>query len=503
VVEDATVTDFTAADSTAVVGRGATYTGQVDAAGRAAAATPASSKAQVAASNDTVVLSTLALEALGDLGTTGVVPSSTLGSVLEAAGRFTDGTVLLDALNTQRAAAVSLLQAMPQPTVSIGDGAALLLQATRLAGMEQMLSTEPRLGLTGNTQLFPALAEADAVSLLLQAVASEPASAQGTQSGGLALPVQSGQAQATAAASSSTLQALVAAQASAEAEAVTALLPVLLESVALSENSFLSSVFFASGLRPSITLPGLLLSGSALTSVATALETALSGTQLTDTQKAALLNAFNMLQAEGETSGATGGTTGAASGLYAPPALYHPAGTNWPLYNQISQAGLPLPESPAELAASMTMEAVAYESALHPGVFGDVRRHEVMLYGQAQQGLPLSSLEEMGRTAASGGDTSTSLALAALMSGLDGGGAAMEAASFSNAMLNSTVLTSVINAGWTVLLSGYQFRLYPPYVRRRRNWWRRLRVWRTSPTDPDPHADEFYGGGFRSDGYTA
>ena len=494
------MTDFTAADSTAVVGRGASYTGQANAVGRAAAATPASPTAQVAASNDTVVLSTLALEALGDLGATGVVSSSTLGSVLEAAGRFTDGTVLLDALNTQRAAAVSLLQAMPQPTVSIGDSVALLLQATRLAGMEQMLSTEPGLGLTGNTQLFPALAETDVVSLLLQAVATETASAQGTQSGG---PVQTGQAQATAVASSSTLQALVAAQASTEAEAVAALLPVLLETVALSENSFLSSVFFASGLRPSMALPELLLSGSALTSVATALETALSGTQLTDTQKAALLNAFNMLQAEGEISGATGAAAGAAGGLYAPPALYHPAGTNWPLYNQISQAGRPLPESPAELAASMTMEAVAYENAVHPGVSGDGARREVMLYGQTQQGLALSSLEEMGRTATSASDMSSSLALAALMSGLDGGGAAMEAASFSNAMLNSTALTSVINAGWTVLLSGYQFRLYPPYVRRRRNWWRRLRVWRTSPTDPDPHDDEFHGGGFRSGGYTA
>lgn len=497
------MTDFTAADSTASVVRGTTYSGPADTAGRVGAVTSASIATQAATRSDTVVLSTLALEALGDLGATGTVSSSTLGSVLEAAGQYTDGTVLLEALNTQRSAAVSLLQAMPQPSVSIGDSAALLLQATRLAGIEQMLSTGSGLSLTGNSQLFPALAEADAVSLLLQAVASEPASVQGTQSGGLALPVQTGQAQATAAASSSNLQALVAAQASAEAEAVTALLPMLLESIALSENPFLSSVFFASGLRPSITLPGLLLSGSALTSVATALETALSGTQLTDTQKAALLNAFNMLQAEGEASGVTGGTTGAAGGLYAPPALYHPTGTNWPLYNQISQVGLPLSESPAELAASMTMEAVAYENAVHPRVSGDGARREVMLYGQTQQGLPLSSLEEMGRTASRGVDTSSSLALAALMSGLGGAGEVAEASSFSNAMLNSTALTSVINAGWTVLLSGYQFRLYPPYVRRRHNWWRRLRVWRTSPTDPDPHDDEFYGGGFRSGGYTA
>lgn len=492
------MTDFTAADSTAVVARGATYTGQVDATGRVGAATSASTTAQVATSNDTVVLSTLALEALGDLGATGVVSSSTLGSVLEAAGRFTDGTVLLDALTPRHSEAVSLLQAMPQPTVSIGDSTALLLQATRLAGIEQMFATG--LGLTGSAQLFPALAETDIVSMLLQAAASATAGTLGTQSGG---PVQGGPAQATAVASSSTLQALAGAQASMEAEAVAALLPVLLETVALSENSFLSSVFFASGLRPSMALPGLLLSGSALTSVATALETALSGAQLTDTQKAALLNAFNMLQAEGEISGAIGGAAGAAGGLYAPPALYHPTGTNWPLYNQISQAGLSLPESPAELAASMTMEAVVYENAVHSGVFGDGSRREVMLYGQTQQGLPLSSLEELGRTATSASDMSSSLALAALMSGLDGGGAAMEAASFSNAMLNSTALTSVINAGWTVLLSGYQFRLYPPYVRRRRNWWRRLRVWRTSPTDTDPHDDEFYGGGFRSGGYTA
>ncbi|MFT9442121.1 MAG: hypothetical protein ABF593_10210 [Acetobacter papayae] len=500
------MTGFTSADSTAAVMRATAYSGQVDATDRVAAVTPVSSATQAKTGNDTVVLSNLALEALGDLGATGTVSSSTLDSVLLAATRFTEGAVLVDALNSaQRSEATALLQAMPKPTVSIGDATAQLVQATRLAGLEQMLSSG--LGLAAETQLFPALAETDSVSLLLQAIATDtPAtSTQGTQGGGLTLPIQTGQTQTAAA--STALQALAGAQASTEAAAVAALLPALLETVALSEDSFLSSVFFASGLRPSITLPGLMLSGTALTSVATALENALSGTELTDTQKAVLLNAFNMMQAEAETGGVIGGPGGGAQtgGLYAPPALYHPTGTNWPLYNQVSQAGLSLPEGPAELAASMTMEAVAYENAVHPGLAGEVRRYDGTLYAQTQQGLPLSSLEEMGRSASSAAsnEMNSSVALAALMSGLGGSGAEMEAASFSNAMLNSTALTSVINAGWTVLLSGYQFRLYPPYVRRRPSWWRRLRVWRTSPADPNPQDDAFYGGGNHSGGYTA
>ncbi|MBO1329307.1 hypothetical protein OQ496_07065 [Acetobacter suratthaniensis] len=498
------MTGFTAADSSAAIARSNAYTVPVDASARVGAVTPVSSVTQGATSRDTVVLSNLALEALEDLGATGTVSSTMLDSIVEAASRFTGGAGLLDALNTQRPEAVSLLQAMPQPTVSIGDSVALHLQATQLAGIEQMFSSGLGGGLVGNAQLFPALAEADAVSIVLQAIASEPSGTQGAQSGGGPVS-QAGQTQAAVIASA--LQALVGTQASTEAAAVAVLLPALLETVALHDESFLSSIFLASGLRPSITLPGLLLSGSALSSVATALENALSGTELTDTQKATLLNAFSMAQAEGETGAVIGGpgSSGAAGGLYAPPGLYHPTGTNWPLYNQVSQGGLPVPEGAAELAASMSLEAVAYENAVRPALSGEVRPHDGGLYAQTQQGLPLSSLEEMGRTPSNMGDMNIngSLALAALMSGLGGGGGEMQAASFSNAMLNSTALTSVINAGWTVLLSGYQFRLYPPYIRRRRHWWRRLRVWRTSPADPNQQDDAFYGGGARSGGYTA
>ena len=126
-------------------------------------------------------------------------------------------------------------------------------------------------GLVGNAPLFPALAEADDVSILLQAIASEPSGTQGAQSGGVPVS-QAGQTQAAVIASA--LQALVGTQASTEAAAVAVLLPALLETVALHDESFLSSIVLASGLRPAITLPGLLLSGSAMSSVATAVEKA-------------------------------------------------------------------------------------------------------------------------------------------------------------------------------------------------------------------------------------